>query len=127
MKVLVIDDNELMQQVLSHFLAMMGHESTPALSLKSALQLSSQQSFDSYLIDMYLPDAEGPEVLEALRKLPGNSNPLAIAISGDTFIPQSVLKRAGFLSYLTKPIQFSEFQAHMNRISQLLATPKNDS
>lgn len=127
MKVLVIDDNELMQQVLSHFLAMMGHESTPALSLKSALQLTSQQTFDSFLIDMYLPDAEGPEVLEAIRRLPGNAHALAIAISGDTFIPQSVLKRAGFLSYLTKPIQFTEFQAHMNRISELLATPSNKS
>lgn len=125
MKVLVIDDNELMQQVLSHFLAMMGHESTPALSLKSALQLTSQHSFDSFLIDMYLPDAEGPEVLEAIRRQPGNAQALAIAISGDTFIPQSVLKRAGFLSYLAKPIQFTEFQAHMNRISELLATPTN--
>src|SRR5215213_8580002 len=115
MDILLVDDNLLMQQVISRLLASLGHTVEVADSATDALALAARRPFGLLLIDMRLPDYDGPELLGMLRRLPGYQQTPAIAISG--FGPEHARQAssAGFASYLSKPIEFDTLRATIER------------
>jgi CheY-like chemotaxis protein len=118
MDILVIDDNELMQHVLCRFIKKIGHTAESVATLAEAHQRAAAHPFEMLLVDMRLPDAEGPEALEELRQIPGYASVTAIAISGDSQPPEHEIAQAGFAGYLTKPIEFTELQACIKRATE---------
>jgi len=124
MEILVIDDNELMQHVLCRFITTLGHTAVSATTLAEARDRAVAQPFELLLVDMRLPDAEGSETLAELRLLPGYREVTAIAISGDSQPPEREIERAGFAGYLSKPIEFAELQACIDRVAGLRAAER---
>jgi CheY-like chemotaxis protein len=80
--VLLIDDNPLMQQLIARFLGELGYRVGIAGLATEALALARQAPPGLFMIDMHLPDLDGPDALVALRALPGCAHTPAIAISG---------------------------------------------
>lgn len=120
MDILVIDDNELMQHVLCRFIRVMGHSAEAVATLTEAHQLAASRHFSLLLIDMRLPDADGPDALRELRTLTGYIDVMAIAISGDSRPNLREIEQAGFTSYLTKPIEFTELRTWIERAAEQL-------
>jgi CheY-like chemotaxis protein len=110
MDILLVDDNLLMQQVISRFLTGLGHTVACADASDTAHALAAGHPFELLMIDMRLPDADGAEVLVELRALPGYRGTPAIAISGfgEEYARQA--RVAGFDAYLSKPIEFDALQ-----------------
>lgn len=71
---------------------------------------------DLALIDMMLPDGSGLDVLEALRGLAGSRGLRCVAVSANA-MPGQVKEalEAGFDAYLTKPVQFEQLLAEVDR------------
>ncbi len=120
MDILVIDDNELMQHVLCRFIRVMGHSAEPVATLSEARQLAANRLFNLLLVDMRLPDADGPDALRELRMLRGYNDVTAIAISGDSQPNLHEIDQAGFTSYLTKPIEFAELRSWIEYAAEQL-------
>ncbi len=75
-----------------------------------ALRLAEESRPDLVLLDVYLPDRSGLEVLRALRA-PGHHHVDVIAITADKDV--ETLREAlqgGVIHYLVKPFQFSAFR-----------------
>lgn len=79
-RVLVVDDQPEVRTTISIMLRMQRYEVVEAASAASALVLFEQGSFDLAIIDMFLQDSNGSDLIAALRaRSPGL---LVVAISG---------------------------------------------
>src|SRR3712207_6538581 len=101
--VLLIEDDALLQQVLSHWLQGLRFGVTAARSLGEARAQLAVVPFVLLLLDVSLPDGSGLDVLELVAGLP--QTPLVLVIAADSSA-QTVIEalRRGAFDYLTKPV-----------------------
>lgn len=94
--VLVIDDDPMVRRVLLDMLARLGHQGMQADGMDSALELLMREPgrFDLLLVDVFMPDRSGLELVEALRAA-GMQIP-AILVTG--FSSSDVQAKVGSLS-----------------------------
>ena len=71
-------------------------------------------SFDCMIIDLKLPDMDGTEVARELRKEARTARIPVVAHSARPYVgDRDWLLEAGFVGYLEKPIEVSEFPAQV--------------
>lgn len=103
MEILLIDDNELIQQVMARYLGSLGYNVSIAATAAEAVTMARRSAPALLIIDMHLPDKDGPDVLDDLRQLPGCAQVPAIGISGLTEADAPAAASL-FSEYLTKPV-----------------------
>ena len=113
--ILLVDDNPLMQQVIARFLGDLGYQVGVAGRADEAVALARSTPPHLFMIDMHLPDLDGPEALLVLRAQPGCAGMPAIAISGMDEHDIRHLVTDDFAEYLTKPIDLDMLQAAVAR------------
>ncbi|HEV8132319.1 MAG TPA: adenylate/guanylate cyclase domain-containing protein [Acidobacteriota bacterium] len=101
---LVVDDNEMNRDMLSRRLQRQGHKVAVAENGRHALEMMQAQKFDLILLDMMMPEMNGYQVLEHLRKDETLRGIPVIMISAMDEI-DSVVRciEMGAEDYLTKP------------------------
>ena len=106
-KILVVDDEQSIREIIRDFLTESGYQVTLAVDGLDALEKVQFELFDLYLIDIYMPRMTGLELLEKIKQI----QPLAVVIisTGYSSIDVAVKAiRSGAFHYLTKPIQAEE-------------------
>ena len=111
MDILLVDDNPLMQQLMERFLGDLGYAVAVAGRADEALALAGERPPALFLLDLHLPDLDGPDVLLALRALPGCAATPAIAMSGMDEGAIQPARLAGFVAYLSKPVDLDVLEA----------------
>jgi len=101
-KILLIDDDESLNKVLSFQLNQMGMDVKTALDGASGLKLFNEISFDVVITDLQLPDVSGMELLEEIRRLDKNVIIIIITAFGTVENAIEAVKK-GADDYLTKP------------------------
>ncbi len=106
-KVLLLEDDLLFCESLEDFLEEEGFDIVSAHNPHQALDLTYEQKFDLYLLDINLPLMSGIEFLDSLRQ----SGDLTPAIFLTSYQDKEVMKE-GFLKgcddYLRKPVDLEE-------------------
>lgn len=115
MYVLLVDDNPLMQQLIARFLGDLGYQVEVAGRADEAIALSRTTPPNLFIIDMHLPDLDGPDALKALRALPGCGTTPAIAISGLDAEEARHIMTEQFAEFLVKPVDLDVLQATVTR------------
>jgi two-component system sensor histidine kinase/response regulator len=102
--VLVVDDDATNRDVLSRRLQRQGHDVRTAASGRDAFQVLGEAGFDLVLLDIMMPDMDGYEVLERLKRDDRLRHIPVIMISALNEL-QSVVRciEAGAEDYLAKP------------------------
>jgi CheY-like chemotaxis protein len=113
--ILLVDDNPLMQQLIARFLGDLGYRIEVAGRADEAVALARSSPPHLFMIDMHLPDLDGPDALLALRAVPGCATMPAIAISGMDEHDARHIVTTDFAEYLTKPIDLDVLQAAVAR------------
>jgi CheY-like chemotaxis protein len=105
-KILVVDDNSNERNGLCRLLEQEGYEVRSAADGVEALQKVRNDSFDLMLLDIWMPRMDG---LELLAKLPRESRPKALVITGDE-APETLLRslRGEAYAFIPKPFQPSD-------------------
>ena len=110
--ILVVDDEpeslDLVKKVLIHE----GAEAMVACSAKEALRILSETSISLLISDIAMPNMNGYELIEKIRKMQSMTNLPAIALSAyakDTDAKKAL--DAGFDSFLSKPFEKEELLA----------------
>lgn len=67
-KILVVDDDEAIRTLLSEILTRAGYAVSTAEDGAKALRMAQMQSFDLLLTDLVMPDRDGIEVIQSIRK-----------------------------------------------------------
>jgi two-component system CheB/CheR fusion protein len=121
MRILLVDDNPLMQQVISRFLDSQGYQVEVAEDGAEALAMARGAAFQLFVLDMRLPDLDGPQILAALRGLPGMERSPAIAVSGLGEEDRERTVAAGFDMFLAKPVDLDDLLRAVQHLAELNA------
>lgn len=111
MDILLVDDNPLMQQLMARFLGDLGYRVAVAGRADEALKLARAKAPALFVLDMHLPDLDGPDALKELRSVPGCASTPAIAMSG---MDESTIRKSigtGFVAYMPKPVDLDELES----------------
>lgn len=124
--VLVVDDEPNLRRVLTAVLTRDGHNVVTADGGRDAVKKAKQLSnLDLLVTDFLMPDMNGLEVLETVRKQ--HPDLRALLISGHGTIRSAVeAMRLGAFDFLTKPFDVEQVRATVERALQAAArTPKS--
>ena len=103
LRLLVVDDHDDSRNVLVRLLSR-SYDISAAASYRSALEVAAELRPDVVISDIRLGD-DGPDGLELMRELRRRYGVQGIAVSGHA-MDDHVLRDAGFVAYLLKPILF---------------------
>src|SRR5499433_4335731 len=119
-KVLVIDDEPDLLELLELTLSRMGLDTTRAQSVAEAIKLLDSQSFDLCLTDMRLPDGEGLRVVEHITDK-SLDVPVAVMTAFGSAENAVAALKAGAFDYLAKPVALEQLRA---LVKQALKVPE---
>ena len=118
MKILIVEDEERLNQLILKVLRKTGYTTDSAFDGEQALDLFFENSYDLIVLDLNLPKLDGMEVLKSIRQ--DNPNIPVIILSARSEISDKIQGLDdGANDYLTKPFHFEELTA---RIRALLRT-----
>ena len=112
--ILVIDDDKIILDSLREFLSLEGFRTSGAETIKEAMSKLAQQRYNLALIDVHLPDGNGLDLLDTIKK--SYPQTVAIIFTGYGTIDGAVsaIKRGAY-DYLTKPIIDDELRLAVGR------------
>ena len=128
-KILVVDDNELNRDMLARRLQRKGYEVEVAVGGREAIVAISENDFDLVLLDIMMPDVDGLEVLETVRRRFDISE-LPIVMATAKTASDDIVKalKMGASDYVTKPIDFQVVLARVQtQIHLKIAIDRNRS
>ncbi|MFA5176802.1 MAG: response regulator [Candidatus Omnitrophota bacterium] len=117
-KILVVDDNEKNVELLEAILLAAGFEVLKAYDGKQAIEMTGRERPDLLLLDIMMPQLDGFQVCEILRKDPQNTALPVIMVTAkdkESDIVQSLEKGAD--EYIVKPINQKEL---LSKIGNML-------
>jgi two-component system response regulator PilR (NtrC family) len=109
-RVLVIDDEADIRELLDLTVARMGLSADCAASVAQARQLLEQQRYQLCLTDMRLPDGEGLEIVRLISERYGETPVAVITAFGNAQNAVAALK-AGAFDYLAKPVALEQLRS----------------
>jgi len=125
-KILVIDDDTYICNLLENLLNNHGYKATIAYKGSSGLDLFKKEEFNLVLLDFRLPDTDGLKMLSEIKKI--NVKVPVIIITGYSDVRIAVkLMKAGASDYITKPIYHEEILQLIEKILNQKAEPVKKS
>jgi PAS domain S-box-containing protein len=112
-RLLVVEDHQPTLVVLTRLLRAQGHDVMTASTVKDALTLAANHTFDFVISDLGLPDGNG---IDLMLQLSNDYGLRGIALTGYG-MAEDVAKteQAGFLAHLVKPINFDQLHRVLER------------
>src|ERR1051325_2077495 len=117
MRILVVEDEPRMAELLRQGLAEEGHAVTVALNGREGLSIAENETFDLLLLDLMLPGADGFTITRRLRAR-RNQTPILILTARDATADVVEGLNLGADDYLTKPFAFDELFAREQQIGR---------
>lgn len=112
MRILVVEDETSMAELLRKGLEEELHSVTAASDGRSALEIAGNAEFDVILLDVMLPGMDGIKVAHQLRS--GNNHTPVLMLTALDSLPDIVRGLdAGADDYLVKPFAFTELLARL--------------
>jgi len=117
MRVLIVDDNEEVRDLLARTLRRDGHETFTAATAKDAAAKLEAGLVDVVVLDVALPDGSGIDVCRDLRRA-GISTPVLL-LTAHAAVPERVAGLdAGADDFLGKPFAISELRARVRALGR---------
>ncbi|WP_345371873.1 response regulator transcription factor [Frondihabitans cladoniiphilus] len=121
-KILVVDDDPEMLDLVRSSLVDAGHEVTAVSDGVAALIAAGGTEFDAAAIDVMLPEMTGFEICRRLRES-GRTFPVILVTARDAVDDRIFGLDSGADDYLTKPFSLAELQARLRAQLRRQATP----
>jgi signal transduction histidine kinase len=118
LRIVVVEDNEDVGDVLLQWLQELGHSVILARDGNGGLQAIQEHCPDVVLCDLGLPDLDGLDVCRRVRLFSSSSRPAMVALTG--WGRQDDLRRsreAGFDHHLVKPVSAEALDAVLQRVA----------
>ena len=117
LRVLFVDDERPLQELMRSELPRLGHEVTVCPDGKSAIKALEKTTFDAAILDLRMPGMSGIEVLEHLKRVAPDVE--AVMMTGHASMETAVQAvRLGAFDYITKPCKLAEIEAVLVKVAE---------
>lgn len=117
MRILVVEDNPELAQLVHDGLERAGHGVDVATSGETALDAIDDADYDALVLDVMLPGIDGFEVCRRLRRRTVNT-PILLLTARDAVADRVSGLDAGADDYLVKPFAFTELLARLRALAR---------
>lgn len=111
MKILLAEDNSVNRKLTTIFLERLGFVPDVATDGLEVITLAKKKNYDVILLDISMPEMDGYQATEIIKRMGLKMAPQIIGVSANAF--QGDIDKAlsaGMDDYLTKPIRFEELR-----------------
>jgi len=122
-KVLLVEDERRLAQLVRRVLEEEGHRVEVAYDGLEGLRLALEGDFDVIVLDILLPEMDGVEVCQALRRAKVDT-PILMLTALDSVEDKVRGLDAGADDYLAKPFAFQELLARLRSLSRRRVQPR---
>jgi two-component system NtrC family response regulator len=123
--ILIIDDDDLMCQTLSHVAKRRGHEVTCVHTIGAGLETAVRQQFDVVFLDVRMPDGNGLDALPRLKAAPSEPEIVIMTGFGDAQGAELAI-RSGAWDYIEKGSSSKEITLSLVRALEYRKHKKGD-
>jgi DNA-binding response OmpR family regulator len=126
-RILLVDDEQSVQTLLSYPLRKDGYHVTSALDGREALDRFGEARFDLVILDLMLPKLDGVEVCRQLRRR--SQVPIIMLTAKGSETDKVAGLEVGADDYITKPFSMREFRSRVKaalRRSRMTAEPADE-
>lgn len=123
MKILLVEDDIMLNEMITEYLSSTGHAITSAKSGDESLKILNEQKFDLLILDINLPDVDGFTILENMHE----QKRMIPTIYISALIDIEDISRAfdlGCFDYLKKPFHLKELTIRINKILKTRIVPQ---
>ena len=116
-KILVLEDELIVRKNLEQQLRNRRYDVASAETIAQARQILAKDNFDVMIMDVRLPDGEGPELLREMQSKP--ERPLVVMSTGHASIESAVeCMRDGAFDYLIKPVSSDQLEVTLRKAEE---------
>ncbi len=113
-RILVVDDEPVIQELISAFVERSGYRCDVAGSLSEIRSLLEKNGYDIIFLDLRLPDGSGISILGEGGIIPQET--IVVIITGQQNLETAIQAiRGGTYDYITKPFTLEEFDERLER------------
>jgi DNA-binding NtrC family response regulator len=113
-RVMVVDDEENIRDVLSSYLTTLGYDVVTAQDGEDALKKFGRRGFDLIISDLLMPTIDGLELLKKVRE--EDKDVIFLMITGYPSIETAVEAiKKGAYDYITKPFHMEDVKIRIER------------
>jgi signal transduction histidine kinase/DNA-binding NarL/FixJ family response regulator len=118
LRVLVAEDNQINQELISHLLSWGGHECEIAGNGIEALTALDRDHFDLVLMDIHMPQMDGMTAIRQIRAMGGPLShiPIIVLTANAMVGDRETYLAAGADGYIAKPIEANELFAAIAQV-----------
>jgi two-component system, OmpR family, KDP operon response regulator KdpE len=125
MRILVIDDDSGMTDLLTILLTPASSEVLTANTSREGIQMVRDQQPDVVIVDLVLPEMEGWDVCRSIREFSNVPILILSALGTPGMVAQALDNGAD--DYLTKPISSGTLIAHLNKMVRRSSPAKKNN
>lgn len=118
MKILLLEDDMILSEIIEEYLVDLGYEVFPAYNANEAEDLAYSSRFDLMLLDVNIPRGNGFDILGDLRER-GNTTPAIFITSLDDAADMQIGFDKGCDDYIKKPFELKELEIRINNIKRI--------
>lgn len=123
MRILLVEDDREISEMLEEFLVQEAFEVVPAFDGMEACRKFEEGEFDLVLLDLMIPKLSGMDVMKRIRE--NSVVPILIVSAKDSLLDKSLGLELGADDYITKPFVMAEvlarIKANLRRTNQYAA------
>lgn len=125
MRILVVEDDTLLNHTLCYNLSLSGHGVDAAMTKTAAVQLCKEQVYDMIVLDVNLPDGNG---FDFCREVKESRSDVAVIFLTANDMESDMLKgfESGADDYVTKPFPISVFQKKVEALASRMQRRADD-
>jgi DNA-binding response OmpR family regulator len=105
MKILIVEDDNMMRRILKRAAMAVGHEATGCADAERALEMLKEESYPIVILDWMLPGMDGIELCRKIRGMPGGEHFFILMVTAkDRYEDLVEVLGAGADDYIAKPV-----------------------
>jgi len=112
--ILIVDDDDSIRFVLTKALQKEGYHILTVRNGKEAIEALQKEPVDVILLDIFMPDANGLELIETFQEINQTAPVIIITAHGNTQTAIEAAKRRAY-DYVTKPFDIKEVRTLVSR------------
>jgi two-component system, NtrC family, response regulator AtoC len=116
-RILVVEDDEALREILTDELSAHGHEAVGAATVAAGVERVAAEEFDVAVLDLMLPDGSGIDVLKRIAD--DGLMTEAIVLTGYATVSTAIeAMKLGAYDYLTKPTPMEELHVLVEKAAE---------